>query len=119
MAKKKQLLTVFATIEGSKRERIILSILEKIYLDRSLAKLTIHPKHGGNPDALLDDTLRYLHHGYDRMFIWIDEDIDLSLASRKKLFKEWKVNTNEENDFYACGRLMNHLSISFFAKEIK
>ncbi len=103
MAKKKaQRLTVFATIEGAKREKILLTILEEIYLDDTKVRLKVMDKHGGNPDILLDYTLKHLHYGYDRMLLWIDEDKDLSLESKGKLYKQWCVTDSEKSVFYDC-----------------
>ncbi len=103
MARKKaQRLTVLATIEGAKREKIFLSVLGGIYLDDNKIRLKVMDKHGGNPVTLLDYTLRHLHYGYDRMFLWIDEDKDLNLDSRKKLHKLWKVANGDESAFYTC-----------------
>lgn len=108
--KRKTKLTIFTTIEGESRESKLLKVLEEIYCDRQLIKLTVDPVHGGNPDALLESIMRRLHNGYDRMFLWIDEDKNLSQESRESLFKPWRITEDCSDDFYSCplGKLQQH-----------
>jgi len=105
--KRNLFLTVYATIEGEKRELILFKILQDIYLDRKKIKLTINPVHGGNPNFLLNSATRYISFNYNRMFVWIDEDIDLNRDSRETLCKYWCVT--DKNTFYSCplGQLQN------------
>lgn len=98
--KRKSFLTVHVTIEGIKRERNFLKILQNLYHDNQKVKLAFNPKNGGNPNALLDSALRYISFGYDKMYIWIDEDIDLNQDSREKLYRHWRVE--DKDRFYAC-----------------
>lgn len=104
MGKKKRhkLFSVFAVIEGEKREVNLLLYLKEIYLDKQKVKFMEHPVHGGNPDVLLGHAIRYLHFAYDRIFVWIDEDKDLNQESREALFKNWKIDNSKKNDFLRC-----------------
>jgi len=65
--KRKKLFSVYATIEGEKREVNFLRHLKKIYLDETKVKLTVSPIHGGNPDRLLNDTFKRLFFGYKNL----------------------------------------------------
>ncbi|GEM_PF-2191215 len=100
--KRKKLFSVYATIEGKLREANFLRHLQKIYLDESKVKLTISPIHGGSPDRLLNDAFGRLYFGYNRMFVWIDEDIDISQQTKKRLFQEWRIEKEHESAFLKC-----------------
>tara|TARA_R110000868_G_scaffold153722_3_gene379390 strand:+ start:252 stop:878 length:627 start_codon:yes stop_codon:yes gene_type:complete len=105
MGKKKKrikLLSIYATIEGAIREKNLLNHLKNHYHDESKVKLNISPIHGGTPDRLLDDAFKRLHHGYDRIFVWLDEDIDISGPSRNRLFSEWRVPEEHQEAFMDC-----------------
>lgn len=93
--------SVFAIIEGQKREKTLLECLEEIYHDENV-KLTVSPIFGGNPDQLLSTAIKRLSFGYNRVFVWFDEDTDITRESRKSLFKVWKIEEEQKNKFLSC-----------------
>lgn len=112
--KRQKLFSVFAVIEGEKREANFLLHLKEIYLDAARVKFIEHPIHGGSPDRLLEQALKCLYFAYDRIFVWIDEDVDLSENSREVLFKEWKIDNKFKQEFIKCplGRLQEKYNIN-------
>ena len=84
--KKLKRYSVFAIIEGQKREKAFLECLKEIYLDENIT-LKLSPKFGGNPDILLNDAIRQLSFDFKRIFVWCDEDTDINDKSRANLFK--------------------------------
>lgn len=97
--KRQKLFSVLAVIEGE-REATLLKYLKEIYLDATKIKFTEEPPTGGNPNWLLDKAIKKLYCGYDRIFLWIDEDVDIEEEGRRKLFKEWRILQNDWQDFY-------------------
>jgi len=84
--------TIFAVIEGYKTERILLSKLITLYMNPSKTNIQINPTHGGTPSSLVDIAINNLNYGYDKVFVWIDEDKGLKERALNKLAKCWKVN---------------------------
>jgi hypothetical protein len=83
--------TIFAVIEGAKAERILLSKLITIYMDPSKSNIQVNSTHGGNPSSLIDISINRLNCGFDKVFVWIDEDKELKKTALDKLAKSWEV----------------------------
>ncbi|MFZ4762849.1 MAG: hypothetical protein ACOYK8_08555 [Alphaproteobacteria bacterium] len=105
MARKKKRVkkhSVLGVMEGIKREKAFFECLQALYENKEQINVTIDPKHGGTPDSLLDILLKKLHSGYDRLFLWIDEDTDLRQEGREKLFKSWSLTEPQKSSFLNC-----------------
>lgn len=93
--------SVLAIIEGQKREKAFLEFLKEIYLDKNV-NLKISLTFGGNPDQLLSTAIKNLSFGYNRVFVWFDEDTDIKQESRESLSKAWKIEKEHKNKFLSC-----------------
>lgn len=102
--KKAKLPSVLAIIEGQREARLLEALKEK-YLDLKNVKFNQSPKYGGTPDRLLDsaiNSLPGLKAKDKRVFVWIDEDKDITQEGRSKLFKVWKIDDKQKEDFLQC-----------------
>lgn len=86
--------SVFGAVEGDS-EAIFLEYVKTIYFNTTKMNMPDDSNcGGGNPDIILDKALKKIDR--NTSFAWIDEDIDLSQESRKKLVKPWNLNDDEE-----------------------
>lgn len=92
--------TIYSVIEGKEVESHLLSFINEIYLDTSTTALKVAPIHGGNPDRLIAAAIRNLHCGYDQLFVWIDEDREISYETKISLSKCWRIENN--SGFLVC-----------------
>jgi hypothetical protein len=97
---KKPYTTVHGFLEG-KEEAYLLDYLIELYTDRSKIMITYDPPKGGNPNAIINKAILQLNCGYDKIFVWIDEDLDLASQTRSKLAKCWDPKS-ENADIFTC-----------------
>ncbi len=104
MGKKKKLkrFSVLAIIEGEKRETNFLKFLQELYLDEAVISFKNPPIYGGSPDRLIGSAIKQLHYGFNRIFVWIDEDTIINHESRESLFKAWRITEEQKKDFFNC-----------------
>ena len=97
---KKPYTTVHGFLEG-KEEASLLDYLIELYTDHSKISITYDPPKGGNPNAIIKKAILQLNQGYDKLFAWIDEDLNLDSQTRSKLAKCWDPKS-ENADIFTC-----------------
>ena len=83
-------ITIFCRVEGD-REDLILQHLIDLYSDPSKVSIPDNRNaRGGNPDEIIAVTLRNAH--FNKTFVWIDEDVDISPEAREGLGRAWRLD---------------------------
>lgn len=79
-----QLTTLLVVGEGL-AEKAFLNHMKSLYDHRNSGQtITIHAADGGSPGSIIKDTQRkYKHSHYDRSYILLDEDIEITNQDRK------------------------------------
>lgn len=112
---KKPYTTVHGFLEG-KEEVYLLDYLIELYTDRSKIMITYDPPKGGNPNAIIKKAITQLNQGYDRIFVWIDEDKDVDSETRQELGRRWKRDNIKNNNIIECS--LKQLQEKFNDKEL-
>ena len=83
-------ITIYCRVEGD-REDLILQHLIDLYSDPSKVSIPDNRNaRGGNPDEIIAVTLRNAH--FNKTFVWIDEDVDISPETREGLGRAWRLD---------------------------
>ena len=104
-------MTVYGILEGEKRERKFLEFLQETYLNQQMISFSPAPIHGGNPNFLILEAIKRVFN-YDRVFVWFDEDKEISDETRSYLMKHWKIDDADSKNFMQCslGELQNRFN---------
>jgi len=97
---RKRKITLYAVLEGQKRERFFFKILEELYLDKNSISISVNLDKGrcsggGDADTLINTAIQNQH--YDRCFVWLDEDKEIN--NKKSLAQAWNISEERIESF--------------------
>jgi hypothetical protein len=99
MGKKRTKKITASIFPEGKSEDILIKHLKEVFLkNKTKLNLTIEPATGGNPSSILMKALRCCHK--NKVYLMLDEDKDLNEEAYKALAKQWKINPENNEEFF-------------------